>query len=512
MFDLTKQPILVHAQPSRPMRERLAMLALAAITSTTFGACFNGNAADGLPCNDDAQCGSGTECIEGYCGGVFLCADGSQIDAIAVCNAEADCEDASDEDSDTCGGGGANINQCDETDGDLSYQLGNSAPAPGNAIKVEAIDIMGSPAPDAIVASRDGDHVKIAFDLDTTAPKEYFFKSPPPSFDDRTVFAYEVGEVNGDMKDDVVIVTFGEQAVVYVYQNMAPDPPELFGTEIVVPDYMVGMVTIRGVELGRLNNDSSTDIVAILDITGGDLLPAANGVLLVSFGDSGAAASGQPYFNPQVVPENPLQYDMFVDSDLADIDGDGFDDLLVVGAGQNGPGLWMARRAPSGDFTSWSEPIKIPIAAAGYLAVGHFQDSPPPGEPLPGMPDIGILDLNSGLIQTMVNTGGMLQPGGSTTLSGSGFASLSIADINCDGQGDFIYNLADPAEIRVLFGDGLGGVLSNVPLTYVDEGTPRGGLGIARFDGDATPDIFTADDPGPGQMDSQVRVLTSKPQ
>jgi hypothetical protein len=224
MFDLTKQPILV--QPSSPSRERLAMLALAAITSVTFGACFNGNAADGLPCSNDAQCGSATACIEGYCGGVFLCADGSQLDTIEfVCDGEPDCEDASDEDSDLCGGAGAGINQCEEPDSDLAYRLGGSAPAPDNANKVEAIDIMGSPATDAIVASRDGDHVKVAFDLDTTAPKEYFFGGPPPSFADRTVFAYEVGDVNGDMKKDIVIVTFGEQAVVYVYQNNAPQPP-----------------------------------------------------------------------------------------------------------------------------------------------------------------------------------------------------------------------------------------------------------------------------------------------
>ena len=89
---------------------------------------------------------------------------------------------------------------------------------------------------------------------------------------------------------------------------------------------------------------------------------------------------------------------------------------------------------------------------------------------------------------------------------------MSLDDINCDGQADFIFSATDPAEVRVLFGDGLGGALSDVPLAYADEGTPRGGLGIARFDGDSTPDIFTAADPGSGQTDTRVRVLTSKPE
>jgi hypothetical protein len=104
---------------------------------------------------------------------------------------------------------------------------------------------------------------------------------------------------------------------------------------------------------------------------------------------------------------------------------------------------------------------------------------------------------------------GMLQMGSITTLEGAGFSSLSLADINCDERADFIYGLSDPAEVRVLLGDGSGGAASDVPLTYVDEGSPRGGLGIALFDDDSTPDIFSAADPGDGQTDARVRVLVS---
>lgn len=126
-----------------------------------------------------------------------------------------------------------------------------------------------------------------------------------------------------------------------------------------------------------------------------------------------------------------------------------------------------------------------------------------------GGPDIAILDVMSGKLQTMLNTGGMLQPGSISTLTGSGFGSLRLADINCDERADFVYSLTEPAEVRVLLGDGLGGMLSDVPLAYVDQGSPRGGLGIALFDDDSTPDIFSAADPGDGQMDPRVRVLVS---
>jgi hypothetical protein len=103
----------------------------------------------------------------------------------------------------------------------------------------------------------------------------------------------------------------------------------------------------------------------------------------------------------------------------------------------------------------------------------------------------------------------MLQPGTMTMLSGSGFNSLALADMNCDGRSDFVYSLTAPAEVRVLFGDGQGGVLSETPLAYADEGSPRGDLGIALFDDDSTPDIFSAGDAGDVQTDPRVRVLVS---
>ena len=61
----------------------------------------------------------------------------------------------------------------------------------------------------------------------------------------------------------------------------------------------------------------------------------------------------------------------------------------------------------------------------------------------------------------------------------------------------------------MILGDGQGGTLTTEPLTYVDGGTPRGGLDVALFDGDATPDIFTAADPGEEQTDALVRVLVT---
>jgi hypothetical protein len=492
MFDLSKEPILTS------LPRACGMWVLAAVTSFTIGACWNGSAADGLPCTDDAQCGLGKSCIDGYCAGVFICGDGTQIDAVDVCDVDIDCEDASDEDVDMCGGGGANVNQCEEPDGDLAYQLGAAVTGSANALKVVAADVQGMPSPDAISASQGGTEVLIEFDLDIE-PKE-FVLGP---FGDRAVAGFEIADASGDGKDDVIVFAVGSDIAIYVYQNMSPMPPQQFGMVGIVPnipDYQP-----RGVEVGQLDAGNAADIVGIADIG------PAHGVLLTALGDPASAAGGQAYFGDPV-QSAPIGYDQFVDSALADVDGDGLDDLVVTGVDAGGPGLWFVHRT-GGDLAGWADAMKIPVMAPGLLAVGRFMGSPPPGVPIGNWPDLAILDPMNGRIQTMVNMGGMLTPGFSTTLDGSGFTGLSLADMNCDGQGDFVFALTDPTEIRVLFGDGQGGAMSNVPLVYADPGTPRGGLDIALLDNDSTPDIFTAADPGDDPMDEptvpQVRVLVT---
>ena len=495
MFDLIKKPILSSST-------RLATLTLAALASAVIGACFNGDASVGLPCENDKQCGPGAGCIDGYCEGQFACASGDLIDASDVCDDTVDCEDGSDEDAALCGGGGEGINQCVEPAGDLSYRVGGSAPGSGDAIKVAAFNIMGTPVPDIITAGVNGDHLRIDFDLDTPNPQEYFVGGPPPSFGDRTVFTFETGDVNGDMKNDVLIMTIGSTAVGYVYQNNLPNPPTLYGSEIVVDT--VVPVEPRAINLGRLDNDSSIDSVGVVDT---DMI---KGILLVSLGDSNAAENGESYFTPQLVEGIPINYSVYIDSAVADIDGDGLDDLLVVGArDMGGPALWFVRRNGSGDILDWDAPEIMPMMTPGMLAIGKITDAGQAGMPVGPMPDVAILDPMSGRIMTLLNTNGNLQPGVATTLNGAGYGHLTFADMNCDGYGDFVYNVTTPPEIRVLFGDGLGGVVSTDPLVYASEGSPRGGLDVALFDNDSAPDIFMSADPEGGLSSPEVRVLVT---
>lgn len=496
MFDLSKEPIFFTST-------RLATLALAALASGVIGACFNGDAAQGLPCDDNKQCGPGTECIDGYCAGLFLCADGELVDASDICDDELDCDDESDEDITLCGSQVNTFNQCEEPDGNLAYSVGVSMQGPPNAIKVVAADVQGMETLDMISATLGGSDVRIAFDLGTADPKEFILPGPPPAtYGDRIVGGFEIAEVNGDDRDDIVVVTTGDDgSAIYVYQNMAPGPPEQWGTENLVAG-VPGAVG-KGFEIGRLNEGDAADIVGIVDIG------PIHGTLLVGLGDPAVADAGGTYFGP-TVEGGPIGYDAFVDSALADIDGDGLDDLLVTGTEGAGPGLWFVRRN-LGESTGWDGALKLDVMSPGFIAVGRFMGSPPPGEEIGPRPDVAILSPNDGRIQTMLNMNGVLLSGLSSTLDGAGFTALTIADMNCDGQGDLVYALAEPPGIRVLIGDGPS-TLMNDPLVIADEGTPRGGLDVALYDQDSTPDIFTAADAGLGQAEPQLRILVTDAQ
>ncbi|PRP95544.1 FG-GAP repeat protein [Enhygromyxa salina] len=512
------------------MSPKHSLLLLAALASFTVGACFNGLESEGLPCDDDSQCGPSLGCVNNYCGGSFLCADGSLVDALNACDSEFDCPDESDEDFELCFGGegqaftcedgrmipvelvcndapdcldggdespslcaGVGVNQCEASpDGELGYELGPSHDGVEMPTKVEAVQLVGPPLDDLLVASDNGAVIKIVSFNPVDGSTQDTLLNGPNSFDGRTVVAWELGDVNGDGQLDVVVATVGDSVAFYVFENLAPAEPAPFGAPAILPDALAP--EIRSMKLGRLNGDASLDIVVIVD---GAVM---NGQIYAGLGDA-SAPPDDSYFAPVLTGTPALDYDTFFDAAMADIDGNGFDDLLVSGLVGGAAKIWIVERSGE-DPVNWDEPVEMILPSpANEIALARFG-------PMAPNPDLAVLDSSSGRIRPFLNEDGVFKPGQAVELDGAQFSGLTLADMNCDGLTDFLFNVANPAEVRVMLGNGMG-QLADDPIVFSSEGTPRGGLAVTQSDSDTTPDIASAIDGGP-DLTPQVRLLQTE--
>ena len=518
------------------VRTGLQILASLAAFAASFGlgACFNGFDAAGLPCTSDAHCGSQGVCIEGFCGGLFKCGEGSLIPEDELCDGLPDCADDSDEDyalcygdgdsfecSDgilipvalTCDGeplcldesdedpilcAGVGVNQCEGPDGDLGYARGPSAQTESAAKQIAVADFLGTVANDIIFTGMGGAEVGVvSFDADGVAAPVYFFNGAPPSFGTSTVVGFELGQVDSEGPLDLVIATTGtDDAGIYVFQNNAPMPPSSFGALSTVP--VAVDAKIVGVELGKLDADDFSDIAVIVD-------DGVKGRVFVAAGDPTAAGLDEPYFTFDGIESLVIPYDTYLDSEMADIDDDGDDDLLVTGIGPDGGALWVVNRSGANGegAITWETPYQVatmvPLEGT-EIAVGKF------GPMAPGL-DVALLEAKSGLVQPVLIQEGMLSARGPVDLGTTAASGLTLADMNCDGYADFVFNVGNPAQVRVLLGDGMGKALTGVPVIYESDGTPSGGLVVTNYDADASLDIVSAVGVGGDVSKAEVRLL-----
>lgn len=477
-------------------------LGSAALLGITLGACFNGEQAEGLPCDDSSQCGPQLECVDGYCGGVFACADGSTIEAMLACNGTPDCEDGSDEDGTTCGtdaffcDDGTTIpieqacdgtSQCPEQEDEthalcdvydrcvgpsepFEFDVGPSGPGVTDPLGLVSGQFVGDSRPDLVLAQRGGSFVRI-FDF---PPGD-----PPASYDlvgDNVSSPYfttgvqqvEVYDFDQDSDTDILVLTEDARMFGYFSDPALGVAPVLAGEPVEIPL----QPEIVDLALGKFNDDAWVDMVGVTSM----------GFVITATGDAALGDAGEV---PLIADASlvPLDGTSWTTVELHDLDDDGFDELLISGI-DGGPRLWIFTRKDGGlltDFWQLDETVMLPFPTDEFV-LGNL-------DTVPGS-DIAVLGGMDGRLMVLRQGPEDFVPSGMPLELGIDINGLAVADFDCSGTDDLVFNVEIPAGVRVQFTTDMGELEADYALDIASEGRPQGSLVVMKFDEDQSWDVF----------------------
>ena len=182
----------------------------------------------------------------------------------------------------------------------------------------------------------------------------------------------EVGDVTGDTRDDLVVMS----GQTYAVPNLSVVPQLAAGGFGPAAEYRVAPSTnTNGVGIGDLTGDGRKDVV----LSFGGNRPSSN---LAVFPQTSSGTLGAPVVSPG--------YDIPEPVEVADVDRDGRSDVVTLHGGWNRAGVYLQQ--PGGGLGS-EDLYEIPYAShyeAEGLAVGDFSGD--------GAQDLAIADYNNGLV------------------------------------------------------------------------------------------------------------------
>ena len=302
-----------------------------------------------------------------------------------------------------------------------------------------------------------------------------------------------VGDVNGDGKDDIVMIHPGDEcggvrkpaSAHAVSDCVSSSTHGLFevsssmdvllsngdGTFATAVNYAISGIGLRGGVLTDINGDGNLDVLVFDDAEPANVIE----LLGSSTGVFQAAVTLAPL--SVAAPD-----DMF----FADFNGDGKLDFagdvdgqvqVTLGAGSGTFGLPVALTVPGGDFKG-----------CGLLAGDLTGDA---------KPEIVALNCDSNTLTVYVNNGdGTFQAGISYNNNGDQDQypySAAIGDMNGDGKNDIVVANEETADVSVFLGDGTG-ALKVEPLSYDVGGFAWEQPLVADFNGDGLMDVVESDD------------------
>ena len=343
-----------------------------------------------------------------------------------------------------------------------------------NPYSLTAADLNGDGQPDLIVANASDNTVSVL--LNTTVP------GAAPSFATQQTFAtglhpqsVTVADISGDGKPDLIVANAGSNSVSVLLNTTAPGAAPSFATQ---QTFATGSNPVA-VTVADINGDGKSDL--IVTSAGSNtvsvlLNTTAPGAATPSFASQQTFATGS---NPRSVT-------------AADINGDGKPDLIVANESSNTVSILLNTTAPGATAPSF--------ASQQTFATGSNPQSVTAADINgDGQPDLIVANEGSNTVSVLLNT---TAPGAATPsfasqqtfATGSHPLSVTVTDTNGDGKRDLIVANYIDNSVSVLRNTTVPGAATPsfaAPQTFAT-GTGPASVSVADVNGDGTLDLIMA--------------------
>jgi hypothetical protein len=188
---------------------------------------------------------------------------------------------------------------------------------------------------------------------------------------------------------------------------------------------------------------------------------------------------------------------------VADVNGDGRADLIVVNSGSNNVSVLLGNG--SGGFSAApGSPFTVGFSSTSYglrpvaVAVGDFNGD--------GLPDLAVACRGNSSIWLLFGNGsGSFTPAQYPFAAGIAPDAIVAGDFNGDGKADLAIANQNDSTVSVFFGDGAGG-FAQAPNSPIDVFSGPAALAVGDFNGDGNADLAVADATG-----NKVALLFGSP-